>query len=203
MGLTFWWDSARYKLYTSCTAEAKKHDGVREKLRGLDYKDQRSKRRVVHSVPYLTIRRANRIPKPDFRKAWEKARSRSGSQYNNFNSFNGLSSDSLCCIIPYYWEYHWDGLDTQYTVYCIFFCIFFVILTTLLFHAQEIEFNRLTVSQIQTTKIWRLNDQHDVSDTITNMVPCLHGTLAVRRRIAHTRGSLVSRNFVDTRLNAG
>jgi hypothetical protein len=29
-------------------------------------------------------------------------------------------------------------LDTQYTVYCIFF----VILTTLLFHAKEIEFNR-------------------------------------------------------------
>jgi hypothetical protein len=93
MGLTLLWDSARYRLYTSCTAEAKKHDGIREKLRGLDYGDQRSKRRVVHSVPYLTIR-ANRIPKPDFRKAWEKARSRSGSQYNNFNSFNGLSSDS-------------------------------------------------------------------------------------------------------------
>jgi hypothetical protein len=31
-------------------------------------------------------------------------------------------------------------LDTQYTVYCIFF----VILTTLLFHAKEIEFNILT-----------------------------------------------------------
>jgi hypothetical protein len=85
MGLTLQWDSARYKLYTSCMAEAKKHDGVQEKLRGLDYGDQRLKRRVV---------RANRIPKPDFRKAWEKARSRSGSQYNNFNSFNRLSCDS-------------------------------------------------------------------------------------------------------------
>jgi hypothetical protein len=34
-------------------------------------------------------------------------------------------------------------LDTQYTVYCIFF----VILTTLLFHAQEIEFNKWTIDE--------------------------------------------------------
>jgi hypothetical protein len=53
MGLTLRWDSARYKLYTRCTAEAKKHDGVREKLRGLDYGDLRSKRHVVHSVPLV------------------------------------------------------------------------------------------------------------------------------------------------------
>jgi hypothetical protein len=72
MGLTLLLDSARYKLYTSCTAEAKKHNGVQEKLCGLDYGDQRSKRRVVHSVPYLTIR-ANRIPNPDFWKAWGKS----------------------------------------------------------------------------------------------------------------------------------
>jgi hypothetical protein len=72
MGLTLRWDSARNKLYISCTAEAKKHDGVREKLRGLDYGDLRSRRPVVHSVPYLTIR-ANRIPKPDFRKAFGKS----------------------------------------------------------------------------------------------------------------------------------
>jgi hypothetical protein len=62
MGLTVGF--TKYKLYTSCTAKVFKHDGVREKLRGLDYGDSRSKRRVVHSVPYRTIR-ANRIPKPE------------------------------------------------------------------------------------------------------------------------------------------
>jgi hypothetical protein len=121
-----------HKLYDWPT----KHDGVREKLRGFDYGDLRLKRRVVHSVPYLTIR-ANRIPKPDFRKAFGKASSWSDSQYNNFNSFNGLSSDSLCCIIPQ------PGISLRplgYSVYSLLYLLCHL-LTTLLFSCQEIEFN--------------------------------------------------------------
>ena len=71
------WDSAKYKLYTSCTAGVFKHDGVRQELRGLDYGDRRSKRRVVHYVPYRTIR-ANRIPKPELSENARKSKEEIG-----------------------------------------------------------------------------------------------------------------------------
>jgi hypothetical protein len=77
-----------------------KHDGVREELRGLDYGDRQSKRLVVHSVPYPTIQ-AIGIPKPDFEKARESKERDGAHNTSNFNSFNGLSSDSPCCIIPF------------------------------------------------------------------------------------------------------
>jgi hypothetical protein len=91
-----------------------------------DYIDWTSRRLVVHSVPYLWY---GLIEYQD--PTFGKARRRLGSQYNNFNSFNGSSSDLLCCTYSCPSNIHWDRLDPQYTVYCIFIVIHQLVLTTL------------------------------------------------------------------------
>jgi hypothetical protein len=106
-----------------------------------DYVNRTLRCLVVHSVLYLRYGLLIEHQDPSF----GKTRRRLGSQYNNFNSFNGSSSDSpllyLCVTLKYTLRpigssvysllyLHWHSSMSNY----------------FLFHATRIAFIRLTVA---------------------------------------------------------